>query len=54
MVPGAPPAPDPSQLALFGALPHPVVEELKGLDLNRMTPLEALTRLAELKKKSEG
>jgi DNA mismatch repair protein MutS len=54
MVPGPPPAQDPSQLALFGTLPHPVVEELKGLDLNRMTPLEALTRLAELKKKSEG
>jgi DNA mismatch repair protein MutS len=53
MVPGAPAAQDPSQLALFaGALPHPVVEELKGLDLNRMTPIEALNRLAELKRRS--
>jgi hypothetical protein len=30
------------------------VEELKGLDLNRMTPIEALNRLAELKKRSEA
>ena len=53
VVPGTPAAPDPSQLALFvGALPHPVVEELKGLDLNRMTPIEALNRLAELKRRS--
>jgi DNA mismatch repair protein MutS len=53
MVPGAPSSQDPSQLALFGgALPHPVVEELKGLDLNRMTPIEALNRLADLKRMS--
>jgi DNA mismatch repair protein MutS len=54
MVPGAPPAEDPSQLGLFGlAAAHPVVEELKGLDVNRMTPLEALNRLVELKRRSE-
>jgi DNA mismatch repair protein MutS len=54
MVPGAPPAEDPSQLALFGGvLPHPVVEELKGLDVDRMTPIEALNRLAELKRLTE-
>ncbi len=54
MVPGTPPGDDdPSQLALFGeARPHPVVEALKGLDLDRLTPLEALNRLAELKRQS--
>jgi DNA mismatch repair protein MutS len=54
VVAGMPPAEDPSQLGLFGgAVPHPVVTELKGLDLNRLTPIEALNRLAELKRKSE-
>jgi DNA mismatch repair protein MutS len=55
VLPGIPPTVDPSQLALFAAvLPHPVVEELKGLDVDRMTPIEALNRLAELKKRSEA
>jgi DNA mismatch repair protein MutS len=56
VVPGAPPAsPDPGQLALFTeALPHPVVDDLKALDLNTMTPIEALNRLAELQKKAGG
>jgi DNA mismatch repair ATPase MutS len=52
---GAPGAePDPSQLALFGdaTRPHPVVTELKELDLDRMTPIEALNTLAALKRKS--
>jgi DNA mismatch repair protein MutS len=55
MVPGAPAPEDPSQLGLFGeARPHPVMEELKSMDLDRMTPLEALTRLADLKRRSEA
>ncbi|MCL4246385.1 MAG: DNA mismatch repair protein MutS, partial [Candidatus Dadabacteria bacterium] len=33
---------------------HPVLEEIKGLDTNSMTPLDALTKLAELKGKLEG
>jgi DNA mismatch repair protein MutS len=54
VVPGAAPTEDPSQLGLFGAaLPHPVVEELKGMDVERMTPIEALNRLVELKRRSE-
>jgi DNA mismatch repair protein MutS len=54
VVPGAPAAEDPSQLGLFGAaVPHPVIEELKGLDVNRLTPIEALNRLVELKRRSE-
>lgn len=55
MVPGTPAPEDPSQLGLFGeSRPHPVMEELKGMDLDRMTPLEALTRLADLKRRSEA
>ena len=36
------------QLALFGVMPHPVVERLKNLDPNQMTPLQALDTLARL------
>jgi DNA mismatch repair protein MutS len=44
----AAPAAD-AQLALFApSLPHPVVERLKGLDPNAMTPIQALALLAEL------
>jgi len=43
-----PPAP---QLSLFGQK-SPVLEELGKLDINSLTPLEALTRLYELQKKA--
>jgi len=37
------------QLALFGAAPpHPVVERLREIDADRITPLEALALLAQL------
>jgi DNA mismatch repair protein MutS len=50
----APPArPDGSQLALFTPGPHPVLEALRHLDPDRMTPLDALARLAELKRRAE-
>jgi DNA mismatch repair protein MutS len=40
---------DVDQLALFApAEPHPVVERLRALDPNALTPLQALTLLAEL------
>ncbi len=46
-----------SQMDLFHARPDPVAEELKEalqtLDLNRMTPIEALLKLSELKQISE-
>ncbi len=32
---------------------HPLIEEIKELDTNSMTPLDALTKLADLKKKLE-
>jgi hypothetical protein len=54
-VPGKPPAPqDPGQLALFADPPsrHPLMDELRDIDLNAMTPLEALNRLAELQRRA--
>ena len=39
--------PDP-QLGLFGPEPHPVVEKLRTLDPNTLTPIQALVLLAEL------
>ncbi len=39
--------PPSEQLALFG-VPHPVVELLRAIDVNTMTPLQALQQLAKL------
>ncbi|OGO41860.1 MAG: DNA mismatch repair protein MutS [Chloroflexi bacterium RBG_16_57_9] len=44
------PAHEVQQLSLF-APPHPLVEEVKQLDINSMTPLEALTKLFELQRR---
>ena len=41
------------QLGLFG-LPHPVVERLRQLDINTMTPLQALEQLAKLVDKARA
>jgi DNA mismatch repair protein MutS len=51
---GAPaPAPDPGQLALFmEPPPHPALDALRDLDVDAMTPLEALNRLAELQRRA--
>jgi DNA mismatch repair protein MutS len=46
--PGA--TPPPAQLTIFTPLSQPVLEKLREVDLNRITPLEALNLLAELKK----
>ncbi len=46
--PGA--SPPPAQLTIFTPLSQPVLEKLREVDLNRLTPLEALNLLAELKK----
>jgi DNA mismatch repair protein MutS len=40
----------PAQLTIFTPLSQPVLNKLRELDLNRLTPLEALNVLAELKK----
>jgi hypothetical protein len=37
-----------SQLALFGVMPHPVVQQLRNVDPNSMTPIQALEMLARL------
>jgi DNA mismatch repair protein MutS len=42
--------PRPAQLTIFTPLSQPVVERLREVDLNRLTPLEALNLLSELKK----
>ena len=48
-------AQDPGQLALFQeARVDPTLEELRQLDLDRLTPIEALNRLAELKRRAGG
>ena len=49
----APKLPDAAQLTLFKPETHPALEELRRLDPNTMTPIEALGRLAELKRWTE-
>jgi DNA mismatch repair protein MutS len=46
--PGA--TPPPAQLTIFTPLSQPVLDKLREVDLNRLTPLEALNLLAQLKK----
>ena len=46
--PGA--TPPPTQLTIFTPISQPVLEKLREVDLNRLTPLEALNLLAQLKK----
>jgi DNA mismatch repair protein MutS len=41
------PQPVTDQLALFAAPPNPIVERLAEVDVNSMTPLDALTTLAK-------
>jgi DNA mismatch repair protein MutS len=48
LTPGSQPE-RPAQLTIFTPLSQPVLEKLRELDLNRLTPLEALNLLAELK-----
>ena len=42
------------QLGLFASRDALLAKEIAAMDLNAMTPIEALTRLAELKKKASG
>jgi DNA mismatch repair protein MutS len=42
--------PSATQLTIFTPLSQPVLDRLRQVDLNRLTPLEALNLLAELKK----
>jgi DNA mismatch repair protein MutS len=56
VVSGAPgPDPDPGQLPLFlEPAPDATLVELRGLDLDALTPLQALNRLAELQRRARG
>ena len=42
-------APKVQQLSLFAPPPDPVVEELKAIDVDRLTPMEALQKLSDLR-----
>ncbi len=42
------------QLSLFGNQAHPVIEKLQHLDLNSLTPLDALNLLQNLQKESQA
>ena len=46
----AAPAEDSGQLSLLDAVSHPVLLELKALDINTLTPIEAMQRLYDLQK----
>ena len=50
-VPPAPP--DATQLGLFATDEHPVLRELREIDPDKMTPIEALSRIAEFKRLTE-
>jgi DNA mismatch repair protein MutS len=63
-LPAPPPPPQPSarqrhqeqagQMRLFNTAEHPAIETLRKLDVDHLSPLEALTKLYELKRMSEG
>ena len=48
-----PAAPDRGQLTLFTPQEHPILKELMQLDPEAMTPIEAISRLADLKRRAE-
>jgi DNA mismatch repair protein MutS len=49
------PAPDSQkrQLSLFDTAPHPVIEALKAVNVDELTPIQAMTKLYELKRLAE-
>jgi DNA mismatch repair protein MutS len=49
--PIAQPKPAEIQMTLFGPAEHPMLDELRELDVNQMTPLDAMQQLAGWKKK---
>jgi DNA mismatch repair protein MutS len=40
------------QMTLFSAEPHPLIEEIKGLAIDELTPIEAIGKLYELQQKA--
>ena len=49
----APRGADDAQLPLLPVDAHPLLDELRAIDPDRMTPMEALARLADLKRRAE-
>ena len=50
---GAAEPPDkPAQMSFFHAGPHPVIEELRAMKVEEMSPIDAITRLYELQKRA--
>ncbi len=51
-----PPAPDHRQMGLFQPppAPHPVLDRLRQVDVDRLTPLDALTLVADLKREADA
>ena len=41
------------QMTLFAAESHPLVEEIKNLDIDELTPIEAISKLYELQQKAK-
>ena len=46
------PAPTVTQMTLFSAEQHPLLEELKKLAIDELTPIEAISKLYELQKRA--
>jgi DNA mismatch repair protein MutS len=44
---------NPDQLAMFDDSPHPALISLRALDINNLSPIEALTTLYELKRMAQ-
>jgi DNA mismatch repair protein MutS len=51
-VAGTPEAPDQLSLGIAAPAAHPVVEELAQLDIEGLTPIAALNKLAELRERA--
>ena len=49
----AAPADDGMQLSLMSSFENPVIEKLKAVDLDTLTPIEAMNKLYELKKEAD-
>jgi len=50
--PATPPAPGEQQLALFEAPPHPVLDELRDLEPDDLSPIDALLKLRDLSRRA--
>jgi DNA mismatch repair protein MutS len=41
------------QMTLLAAEPHPLIDELKNLAIDELTPIEAISKLYELQQKAK-